>query len=90
MHWIAWPLPPTPTDTGTDSDARPGVAVLPAAAGPRQPLPQAPHEHWWALQFTPRVARVDGEALLLEVSGTERLWGGREALLVQLQLRSPP
>jgi len=90
MHWIAWPLPPTPTDTGTDSDARPGVAVLPAAAGPRQPLPQAPHEHWWALQFTPRVARVDGEALLLEVSGTERLWGGREALLAQLQLRSPP
>ncbi|MES2608590.1 MAG: DNA polymerase Y family protein [Pseudomonadota bacterium] len=91
MHWIAWPLPPTPTDTDTDSDARPVVvAVLPAAAGPRQPLPQAQHEHWWALQFTPRVARVDGEALLLEVSATERLWGGREALLAQLQLRSPP
>ncbi len=89
MHWIAWPLPPTPTDTGTDSAARPGVAV-PAATGRRQPLPQAQHAHWWALQFTPRVARVDGEALLLEVSGSERLWGGREALLAQLQLRSPP
>lgn len=88
MHWIAWPLPPTPTD----SDACPGVALPSAtvAAGPRQPLPQAQHEHWWALQFTPRVARVDGEALLLEVSATERLWGGREALLAQLQLRSPP
>lgn len=86
MHWIAWPLlPPL-----TDGSASPGAA-MPAAATlqPRHPLPQARHEHWWALQFTPRVARVDGEALLLEVSGSERLWGGREALLVQLQLRSP-
>ncbi|CAN7290170.1 DNA polymerase Y family protein [Acidovorax sp. LjRoot118] len=86
MHWIAWPLPPTPTDSHTD----PGVALLSATAGPRQPLPQAPHALWWALQFTPRVASVEGEALLLEVSATERLWGGREALLAQLQLRSPP
>lgn len=38
---------------------------------------------WWALQFTPRVAPVD-EALLLEVSGSERLWGGRRALLRRL------
>ena len=36
--------------------------------------------NWWALQFTPRVALVDGEALLLEVSTTERLWGGRQAV----------
>src|SRR5690606_17954727 len=34
---------------------------------------------WWALQFTPRVAVVDGEVLLLELSTTERLWGGRAA-----------
>lgn len=39
---------------------------------------------WWALRFTPRVALVDGEALLLEVSTTERLWGGRDALLAQV------
>jgi protein ImuB len=38
---------------------------------------------WWALQFTPRVAQVD-EALLLEVSGSERLWGGRKPLLRRL------
>mgnify|MGYP001582157448 CR=1 FL=1 len=38
---------------------------------------------WRALQFTPRVAWVD-EALVLEVSGSERLWGGRQALLQQL------
>lgn len=38
---------------------------------------------WRALQFTPRVAQVD-EALLLEVSGCERLWGGRKRLLRSL------
>lgn len=52
--------------------APPGAAVQTAAAG------------WWALRFTPRVALVDGEAVLLEVSTTERLWGGRDALLAQL------
>ena len=34
---------------------------------------------WWALQFTPRVARLD-DAVLLEVSASERLWGGRARL----------
>ena len=38
---------------------------------------------WWALQFTPRVANVD-EALLLELSGSLRLWGGRTSLLTLL------
>ena len=38
---------------------------------------------WWALRFTPRVAHVD-EALLLELSGSLRLWGGRKALLTSL------
>lgn len=35
---------------------------------------------WHALQFTPRVALVD-EALVLEVSGSLRLWGGQTQLL---------
>jgi protein ImuB len=35
---------------------------------------------WWALQFTPKVAQL-GHALLLEVSASERLWGGRQALV---------
>ncbi|MDB5946482.1 MAG: hypothetical protein JWQ33_1508 [Ramlibacter sp.] len=43
---------------------------------------------WRALQFTPRVARVD-EALVLELSGSLRLWGGRKALL-PLLLESHP
>ena len=38
---------------------------------------------WWALQFTPMVARVQ-DALVLEVSGSERLFGGRAALLQQI------
>ncbi|HSI54599.1 MAG TPA: DNA polymerase Y family protein [Ramlibacter sp.] len=38
---------------------------------------------WRALQFTPRVAQVD-EAILLEVSACEMLWGGRKPLLRRL------
>lgn len=74
MHWIALPLPwhdesAAPPGTGAEMGAAADAAALSAAAG------------WWALRFTPRVALVDGEAVLLEVSTTERLWGGREALL---------
>jgi protein ImuB len=43
---------------------------------------------WWALRFTPRVAHVD-EALLLELSGSLRLWGGKRALLQQLLQGQP-
>ena len=43
---------------------------------------------WWALQFTPRVAWLD-EALLLEVSACERLWGGRLALMRELARLNP-
>ncbi len=43
---------------------------------------------WWALQFTPRVAQLD-EALLMEVSASERLWGGRRALLKKIFDESP-
>lgn len=43
---------------------------------------------WWALRFTPYVARLD-PMLLLEVSACLRLWGGRQALLAQLARTSP-
>lgn len=43
---------------------------------------------WWALQFSPLLARVNA-ALVLEVSASERLFGGRAALLEQL-LHSGP
>ncbi len=35
---------------------------------------------WWALQFTPKVARLE-HAVLLEVSTSERLFGGRQTLV---------
>ncbi len=44
---------------------------------------------WCALQFTPRVARLE-TALLLEVSASARLFGGAAALLQQLLDASPP
>jgi protein ImuB len=74
MHWIALqPLCEAPTP-------------LPAAAT-QDEAAQCAALGWWALQFTPRVALVD-EAVLLEVSGSERLFGGRAALL-QLLLEPP-
>jgi protein ImuB len=44
---------------------------------------------WHALQFTPRVAQAHADteadgALLLEISASHRLWGGRRALLRRL------
>ena len=64
-----------------------------------QPLPPEPDpasltDHllalgWQALQFSPKVARVSlganlGEALVMEVTASERLFGGRRALLERM------
>lgn len=57
------------------------IALLPQPE-PGQP-PDATALGWWALQFTPHVTLVD-EAVLLEVSASERLWGGRDRLLEQI------
>jgi protein ImuB len=53
------------------------IALQPTHEGERQAW------GWRALQFTPRVADLD-EALVLEVSACERLWGGRKRLLRKL------
>lgn len=66
MHWIA--LQPLP-----DADAAPAEPALVDAFTALA---------WWALRFTPLVARV-GDALVLEVSASERLFGGRNALIRQ-------
>lgn len=68
MHWIA--LQPAPDGaTGTAAEV---------------PLANAANAWaWWALQFTPLVARME-DALVLEVSASERLFGGRQPLLDQL------
>ena len=44
---------------------------------------------WWALQFTPKVARVQ-DMLAIEVSASERLFGGRTQLLGRLFESKPP
>jgi len=55
----------------------------PDAAGDAPLVDAATAWAWWALQFTPLVARVE-DALLLEVSASARLFGGAPALLDQL------
>lgn len=44
---------------------------------------------WWALRFTPRVV-LQGEVVLLEVSASERLFGGRRQLITRLLAESRP
>jgi protein ImuB len=54
---------------------------------PREGAAQAPDVQalsWWALQFSPRVTVLEG-AVLLEVQASERLFGGRKALLHRIQ-----
>lgn len=60
-----------------------------ASTDPMPAMPSPEALGWWALQFTPRVAWVDDEALLLEVSACERLWGGRAALMRQIASTNP-
>lgn len=55
------------------------TALIPAPA----PALDAPHLAWWCLQFTPRVALLE-DAVVMEWQASERLFGGRRALLRQL------
>jgi protein ImuB len=57
-----------------------------ASDAPLLPTPEA--LGWWALEYTPHVAWQD-EALMLEVSACERLWGGRLQLMRQLVAANP-
>jgi protein ImuB len=84
MHWIAL-LPETAASCGTVTD---GAATDTAATDTAALVDAVTALGWWALRFTPMVARLE-EALVLEVSGSERLFGGRDAL-VQRLLAHPP
>ena len=76
MHWIALqPQPESQIQPRNGQVGQAGLADVWSALG------------WWALQFTPRVAGLD-DAVLLEVSASERLWGGR-ARLRHLLLEQP-
>ncbi len=80
MHWLALHTAPSA------SAPVPRDAV--ALADPHTALA------WWMLRFTPLVARVHRSqahsALVLEVSGSERLFGGRDALLAQIFIQNMP
>ena len=75
MHWIA--VQPTPKPSAEVAENANSLADVNTALA------------WWALRFTPMVARVE-TALVLEVSGSERLFGGRDALLHELFETCPP
>jgi protein ImuB len=48
-------------------------------------LPPVPESAcWWAMEFSPRVAVLE-DALLLETSQVQRLWGGLQPLLARLE-----
>lgn len=76
MHWIA--LQPRPE-------------TVPAAGQGDAPVLTEPLRAlgWWALQYTPRVTLL-GDVVLLEVSGSVRLWGGLVALLHQIYTSKKP
>ena len=76
MHWIA--LQPLP-------EASPASVSAPAdtVSDPLVAL------GWWALQYSPKVAQVEG-AVVLEVSASERLWGGAAALCRHIYKEKKP
>ena len=83
MHWIAlqaWPEGPGPATAAGES---PGAAhaEAPLLADATTALA------WWALQFTPKVAQV-GPVVVLEVSASERLFGGRRQLIERMRQAS--
>lgn len=81
LHWLAWPLalpaePAAPPATAQHMRS----STRPAAAQKLQQAMQA----WWALRWSPKVAVWD-DVVWMETSSVERLWGGRAALIQQLQ-----
>ena len=85
MHWIAlqaWLEGPGPA-TAPGEPPGAGHAEAPVLADATTALA------WWALQFTPKVAQV-GPVVLLEVSASERLFGGRRQLIEHMRQASRP
>ena len=96
MHWIA--LQPLPEPSQAERAAGPGASGTSVArVGGGLPAREVALADarvdalvdnltalgWWALQFTPKVARVE-DVLVLEVSASERLFGGRKQLLKRI------
>ena len=90
MQWIALQWQPEAGGQGGAADAAPGAVPPAAPVALLSPEVALSRETlgWWALQFTPRVAWLD-EALVLEVSACERLWGGQQALMRLMTAGNP-
>lgn len=78
-HWMAWPLAALEEGAGALRSSSPAIRQAIAQAMP----PLQTSACWWALQYSPRVAVLE-EALLMETSSVQRLWGGREPMLQRL------
>jgi protein ImuB len=76
MQWIALQWRPEDDAEAPAGGAAPELPLSLEALG------------WWALRYTPRVAWLD-EALVLEVSACERLWGGRQGLMRLMVAENP-
>ncbi|MCZ4312313.1 DNA polymerase Y family protein [Comamonadaceae bacterium G21597-S1] len=85
MHWIALqPRHEAVSPLGTAGAAEPAQGLAPSA-DPQTLADELQALGWWALRFTPRVALQEpAQAVLLEVSASERLFGGRRPLIAQL------
>ena len=82
MQWIAlrWQPEEDPAPVSEAATATATTLGAPTADKTVAAPPSIETLGWWALQFTPRVTWLD-EALLLEVSACERLWGGQQSLM---------
>ncbi len=91
MFWLALqPLhEPAGPAGGIPGGAQPDGAGVAGAAGPDMLADAAAALAWWALQFTPRVVLL-GQTVLLEVSTSERLFGGRRQLILQVRSTERP
>ena len=78
MHWLALPLPPENPPCQLPQAAPQWQQVHPGALVD-QLVDTRSARAWWALRFTPLVAQVD-DVLAMEISGSERLFGGRAQL----------
>ncbi len=87
MHWLALQLLHEASARPGDAD---GVADARADADdPAALVDAAAALGWWALRFTPRVA-LQQQVVLLEVSSSERLFGGRRQLITRLLAAQRP
>ncbi|MEO7938695.1 MAG: DNA polymerase Y family protein [Burkholderiaceae bacterium] len=89
MHWIALqPLHDVALSgaaTGPPEPANRGDGLPVAGDDPQALADDLQALGWWGLRFTPRVVvHALAQAVLLEVSASERLFGGRRQLIVQL------